>query len=137
MQVLQSDNATELIGDVIQALCAIYGIPGNIQSSVGDHCSHVEGANAVSALCMRAAAKMGDVRCEADFLLYVGKAETFQTQIQVTDGSTVFERNNGVKPITASDLMILFGEANGYAKTTELIAQGAGRCSRCDGAVPN
>ena len=121
MQVLQSDNATELIGAVIQALCGIHGIPMHIQSSVGDHCSHVERANAVIALCMRAAAKMGDVRNEADFLLYVGKAEIFQTQIQVTDGSTVFERNNGIKPITASDLMIL-SDAKDPERVKELIA---------------
>jgi hypothetical protein len=62
MQVFQSDNATELIGAVIQTLCDIHGVPGNIQSSVGDHCLHVERANAVIALCMRAAAKMGDAR---------------------------------------------------------------------------
>ena len=121
MQVLQSDNATELVGEVIQTLCAIHGIPRHIQSSVGDHCSHVERANAVIALCMRAAAKMGDVRNEADFLLYVGKAEIFQTQIQVTDGSTVFERNNGVKPITAGDLMIL-SDARDPERVKQLIA---------------
>ena len=88
---------------------------------MGDHCSHVERANAVIALCMRAAAKMGDVRNEADFLLYVGKAEIFQPQIQVTDGSTVFERNNGIKPITASDLMIL-SDAKDPERVKELIA---------------
>ena len=121
MQVLQSDNATELVGEVIQTLCAIHGIPMHIQSSMGDHCSHVERANAVIALCTRAATEMGDVRNEADFLLYVGKAEIFQTQIQVTDGSTVFERNNGVKPITAGDLMIL-SDARDPERVRQLIA---------------
>ena len=50
MQVFQSDSVTELIGAVIQTLCAIHGVPTHIQSSVGDHCSHVERANVVIAL---------------------------------------------------------------------------------------
>ena len=53
--------------------------------------------------------------------MYVGKAEIFQTQIQVTDGSTVFERNNGVKPITAGDLMIL-SDARDPERVKQLIA---------------
>jgi hypothetical protein len=53
--------------------------------------------------------------------LYVAKAEIFQTQIQVTDGSTVFERNNGVKPITAADLMIL-SDAKDPERVKQLIA---------------
>ena len=48
-------------------------------------------------------------------------AEIFQTQIQVTDGGTVFERNNGVKPITAGNLMIL-SDARDPERVKQLIA---------------
>ena len=106
MQILQSDNASELVGLVVQALCAIYGIPDRIVSAVGHHCSHVERANAVIAGTMRAAAKMGDVQCNTDFELYVAFAETVQTQVNVSDDTTIFERVNGVKPITTADLVL-------------------------------
>ena len=75
-------------------------------SAVGHHCSHVERANAVIAATMRAAAKMDDVQCDTDFELYVAFAETVQTQVNESDDTTIFERVNGVKPITTADLII-------------------------------
>ena len=61
---------------------------------------------------------MGDVRNEADLLLYVGKVEIFQTQIQVSEGSTVFERSNGA---TAGDLTIV-SDARDPERVKQLIA---------------
>ena len=106
MQILQSDNASELIGLVVQALCSIYGVPDQIVSAVGHHCSYVERANPVIAATMRAAAKMGGVQCNTDFELYVAFAETVQSRVNESDDTTIFERVNGVKPITAADLII-------------------------------
>ena len=76
-------------------------------NALGSHSIQVERSIAVTRKVIRHAGKHADMTCSRDFEVFIAAAQIEANQLDVADGSTVFERTRVCKAISSNDLIRL------------------------------
>ena len=93
---------------MLSVLLKLVGANGGIthvHSSLGSHSKYVERSNVLIRKVLKQAEKYADMTCARDLEVFIASAYIEATQLVVADGTTVFERTRGIKPISTQDLI--------------------------------
>lgn len=112
-QLLCSDNDAGFCSEMMAIICRMFGMKDQQFSGRGSHCNFVERAVSIVRKVLFQMEVLGDVVTDRDVQLAVAYAQIEANQVNVTDGSTVFERTRGYRASTAKDLLAVKGMSDG------------------------
>ena len=107
-RVLKSDSDPAYASRMLSVLLKLAGVDGGIthvHSSLGSHSKYVERSNVLIRKVLKQAEKYADLTCARDLEVFIASAQIEANQLAVSDGTTVFERTRGIRPISTQDLI--------------------------------
>ena len=107
-RVLKSDSDPAYASRMLSVLLKLAGVEGGIthvHSSLGSHSKYVERSNVLIRKVLKQAEKYADLTCARDLEVFIASAQIEANQLAVSDGTTVFERTRGIRPISTQDLI--------------------------------
>ena len=84
------------------------GVDGDIthmHSSLGSHSKYVERSNVLIRKVLKQAEEYADLTCARNLEVSIAGVQIEANQLAVADGTTVFERTRGIRPISTQDLI--------------------------------
>ena len=107
-RVLKSDSDPAYASKLVSVLLKLAGVDGgvtHVHSSLGSHSKYVERSNVLIRKVLKQADKYADLTCARDLEVFIASAQIEANQLAVADGTTVFERTRGIRPISTQDLI--------------------------------
>ena len=107
-RVPKSDSDPVYASQMLSVLLKLVGVDGDIthvHSSLGSHSKYVERSNVLIRNALKRAEKYADLTCARDLEVFIASAQIEAIRLAVSDGTTVFERTRGIRPISTQDLI--------------------------------